>query len=387
MSIQIHNGKDNFKGLQIATNSVQKITDTYLSVEHYQDYISTLIAPDSFKIRIPLDKVRVIRSDIHATKSLINNDTGEVLKEFKNRSIAIEYNGVKLRFGIETQRTANQDERDFLVILINSKILHDRYFEGITLSNLPLVYERIMSHNVVEFSYNDFLKGELTDLDLKKDVLVEDFQGAVKIMTAFAKEYKQLKKGYNKFNERYNKGIHFGDRKTATKCYPFLKLYQKALELQNNSSDFYGSYLLDHSANIRNLSRLEFTIKNKDHFRTYGIKNSSLESILNLDQEKLNEIMTKVLSIHLDKRKSTRKSDNLGPNDQGLLNSIAGFMEFGCTYDVAKYKISSNVSCDRGKKRLENNLDGLYRDYIKGGSNDLKNKLSERFFNEIGWKA
>ena len=43
------------------------------------------------------------------------------------------------------------------VIQVNSKMLKDKYFEGMTLDNIRLIYDYIIGHNIIEFSYEDFL--------------------------------------------------------------------------------------------------------------------------------------------------------------------------------------------------------------------------------------
>ena len=149
------------------------------------------ISIDSFKIRIPIEDVQIINPEITSTKSLVNNLTGEVEREFKERSYKVERDGIKIRFALEIQVQPKRAE--YLVILINAKILQERYFEGICQATLETLYLRLMAEKVVDFSMETFLRGQCTDVDIKKDFINEDLNKSIKIMIQNAKEHKQVK--------------------------------------------------------------------------------------------------------------------------------------------------------------------------------------------------
>ena len=344
------------------------------------------ISIDSFKIRIPIEDVQIINPEITSTKSLVNNLTGEVEREFKERSYKVERDGIKIRFALEIQVQPKRAE--YLVILINAKILQERYFEGICQATLETLYLRLMAEKVVDFSMETFLRGQCTDVDIKKDFINEDLNKSIKIMIQNAKEHKQVNKGYNSFNQKTNKGIEFGKRKTATGFYPYLKIYHKGLELRHKSNLFMDRHLQGKTSGIDNLVRMETTIKGKKAFRRHGIEDTSLGNIANLSQVDLQGIFNHALGIHLNKLnvRDTKPREGLTPTDQIILNSINDYMDGGLSIGIIKSRLTSNLSketraLERGLKKIE----GLYTNYIKGNNQDVQNKAQEDFFKEMGW--
>lgn len=349
-----------------------------------------MISIDSFKIRIPIEQVEILKQEISSTKSLVNNLTGEVEREFKERSYKVERDGIRLKFALESQVNSKQVVKDYLVILINSKLLQERYFEGITSDTIETIYLRLMAEQVVQFSYDTFLAGEVTDVDYKKDVSNEDFGTSIKLMVNYAKEHKQVNKGCNSFNQKTNKGIEFGSRKTATADYPYLKLYHKGLELIYNSNLFYDRYLKDTGVELQNMIRIETTVKNKKHFRKHGIDCTKLNTVINLSQEQLEEIIQSTISKHLNKRKVviTKNRDELTPTEQIFLNTIYQFMDLGLNYLTIRHNLTANMSNEKkAKRRQQNKLDELYESYVKGSSKDSQNEAQESFFQQIGWMS
>jgi hypothetical protein len=58
---------------------------------------------------------------------------------------------------------------EYVVFQINAKMLKHKYFEGITRSNIKLIYEYLMSFKVVHVDYISFLDGLISDVDLCLD--------------------------------------------------------------------------------------------------------------------------------------------------------------------------------------------------------------------------
>lgn len=346
------------------------------------------VSTDSLKLRIPFDQVTVLEPGLEGKKVLVNTATGDIEKEFKQQSFKVENDGISTYYGIEKQMTADQVTKKFAVILFNSKLLKDKYLNGITSQNIKNVYESIIRHKVISLSFDDFMNGECVDVDFKRDLHNDNFDGLVRIMVGHAKPHKHRNKGYNVFNTAFNKGIEFGKRETATPGYPFLKVYHKGLELEFGSKDFFRRYLKGVEG-IENLIRVETTIKNKKHFRKHGINSTTLESILSIDQDKLSEVFENCINLHLDKRMKIKRTDqdDLKPYEQTLLNSISMGMEFGLAYDVIKHNLTGSIIVDKSRKRTADKLDSLYFDYIKGSDIDTINEQQESFLSKMGWKA
>jgi hypothetical protein len=256
---------------------------------------------DSFKIRIPLGKVKVINEALNGTWILVNTTTAEVDETtFKKNCYPVIETGIKTRYAIENQITAEQISVPFLTILVNSKTLKQRYFEGITKGNVKEVYNYLMEQRVVSFSYGEFLKGELTDVDFKRDTERKSINNLINGLYYVTKEIS--KDRVRKHVRKDNKGIEWSDRRTADLRKPFFKVYHKGLELFTHSTEFYNEFVEGENldCNLDQVTRIEFTVKNKKWFRHFGINNTSLKAILNISDKKMQGIFEHVISKHLD---------------------------------------------------------------------------------------
>lgn len=272
---------------------------------------------DSFKIRIPLSECKILNEGITGNLIIVNDKTGVILdKIFKKNAFPINDKGIHIYFAIEEQTTANQTRQSFITILITSKLLKEKYFEGITRQNIKQVYRSLMSYEVVSFTYKSFLNGELTDVDFKKDIQSNDIDKIIRGTYSLTKDLN--KEVCKKYDRRNNKGIQWSERTTTeVNRKPFIKIYHKGLDLKrSNDIEFYENYLIDSQEIIDNRIRIEFTIKNKKHFRSYQVNDTKLRSILKLSKEGKLKMFTDCISKHLDiyEIKPIKIRENLSPN-------------------------------------------------------------------------
>ena len=224
------------------------------------------------------------------------------------------------------------------VIQVNSKMLKERYFEGMTLDNIKLIYDYIIQHKIIDFSYEDFLDGFVYDADLCYDAEAkpEVFSKMLSRLHISLNPNKWRK--VNLFNKSStNMGIEFGKRDSASNTNPFCKFYHKGLEgLNKLSSDkktigeFNREYL---DGLMYDVARLEVTFKNRDMFKEYGIPVKSLSDLLSLDRGKLRHIVTTIVKKnYMDKRaKSSFTEDNVSPKDDLILNLMEYLIDNGET--------------------------------------------------------
>jgi len=344
------------------------------------------IAIDSLKVRIPMLQAEVLDAGIFGKRYVIEAESGNIEREFDANKTSHKENGITVSFGIEKQVTDEQKVREFLVILFNSKALKENYFDGITSDNLKKVYEYIISLNLVSFSYDAFLQAEATDVDYKLDKVNHEFHRSMKSMRTHAKSSVQINRGINYFDSKKNRGIEFGKRHTATVSYPFLKFYNKELELLNASDTFYSKYIKN-AHDITDLIRCEFTIKNKKHYKRYGIEDTTLQSILSLSQEDLHAILRQVLSVHLERRIAPIKTINeMTPNDRILYNAMYVLMEQnGMNYNLIRETLIQGFERkERFRKREK--MDYIYETFIKGTQADTTAEAMNEWFEAIGWE-
>ena len=354
------------------------------------------ISVDSLKIRIPIEKVKILDS-LLSTENwiLVNADTGEQADfegydlEFKRRAKTIKENGITTRFAIEKQQIGFKTgvTVEYLVILFNSKLLKERYFEGITDENIDLIYEYLVEYKVAFFSFIDFLSAECTDVDFKKDINYEsDFSALTKTLYGQTKESRDSGKGAYRLNRKNNQGIQFSRRETTQfKTNPYLKIYHKGVELEYNSTEFRDLYLAD--INCHNRIRIEATVKNKRHFRALFGKafSTGLQSVLMLSVDQREEIFKVAANAHLQPLiKKSKVNTGMKPNTTVILNALNIIMEKGISFELARDALISDIQGESQRSRKKTELTGLYYTHIKGSEIDETTKEIQEFFDTVG---
>lgn len=322
---------------------------------------------DSFKIRIPLSKVEIIDHTINAHWSKVT-DEGEVIGEGKDNNKVYQHNGIKTRFGIESQRAADGRVYDYLTILVNSKMLKGRYFEGITEDNVSLVYEYLMNLNCVSFTLATFLSGYCTDMDFKQDGFAseETYKRSKRQFSQSTKLTKYKGVGIQVYSKKDNDGVQWSDRYTTKyMSAPYLKYYHKETELMHHSKDFYSAYLQE--GDVIGRVRMECTIKNKKHFRRLGIEDTTLSALLGLSADTRSFILRKAMSAYLEPRVHEIKNHaEMKPNQLLIYNAVMTLIGVGYKYENAKEQLLNNFNDKVAKSRKGAELDEMYRVWIKG---------------------
>lgn len=341
-----------------------------------------IISVDSLKVRIPYSQVQILSDQFEQRFLTIKESDGEVVEDFKKNRYAHIENGITTSYGAEYQRGGNGHVGHYVVILINAKLLKSMYLSGINIENIRTIYEEIISQQVVYFEFKYLLKAECTDIDYKMDVLCDNLDRVTKKMKELTKPSKNIKHGCNRFSKKFNKGIEYGKRNTASPSYPYLKVYDKSRELMYNSTEFSDAHQIKYPAN---LVRLEFTLKNKKHLKKYGIVDSTLANILNLDNEKLSSILKNILSIHLERRtKAPIMRENLLPLDQALYAYTVICLQDGHMLDSLLDAITAHMNKDQ-RYSMKKRIMTLYEHHIKQQDVGQINEDVSNFFMQIGW--
>jgi hypothetical protein len=354
------------------------------------------ISIDSLKIRIPIEFVDIIDTSIKSYWVLVHNDTSEVEtelnpftnevipKEYKKNSLTFKSEGITTRFAIEKQGSNGKSTREFLVILLNSKLLKSKYFDGITKNNIEHIFNELIAFNIFKMEYQDFIDvSYCTDVDFKKDTVIQMlvFQSSIKKLEQMTKPSVLKNQGCNPFNKPDNKGIEFSVRDTKRFIsHPYFKIYHKQLELDYKSVEFSSKFL--NNIDFSNVIRQEGTIKNAKHFRHLGIKTNSLKDILELDQETLQVVMTKSLKKHIEPRVNKIKTKNkLTPTEIIFYGSILFAMEYGASYESYRNNMLGLLESSVERSRKKQVLDDIYLKYIKGSNKDKSSKELDVFWN------
>ena len=355
---------------------------------------------DSFRYKIPLKSIDVINMNVldAMINVKINATTGEVLKQTRtaNGWIEIPKDGYEIGFS-----KGDIFGTEYALIKISSKLLEHRYLEGITMQNIELIYNNIMSCKVFEMSFEQFLsEGILTDIDIKKDVELsrEDFKKGIKELAKFSKPRSRKKFGVNTFTSRNNVGVEWNDRATANAQNPFLKIYDKELESRNKDSlqinkketPFFDTYV--DSKELKNRVRMEATIKNKETAKKHGIESLILMDVLKLTPTELNKIIVDSLNANVQPRTPEPrmpKNQNLSPTEiiqYVLLNTLIQNQsldaETAIEYVLGHFNEQSNKVA---KARMKTQLQGIYERHIELNKYAQTNTRLKSFFDSLGW--
>jgi hypothetical protein len=245
---------------------------------------------DSLKLRLPMSEVRIIDTSILDTKTkyVISDISGEIISEDKIKSLTseIKFNGYSIKVAlINVYEFATKSTNDYLEIYLHSKILEHSYFEGMTSTNINLVYQRLMSANIFECSLDAFMNSALNDIDIKLDLDIKKdvFNELCKELNSRTTTTTKLGQG----GKRYDNGnLTFNRRETSTLAKPFVKFYNKELEANEKNSEFFNLYIPNKL--IENKKRIEVTCKKSTDIKKYfELETSTLNSVLSIPHEKL----------------------------------------------------------------------------------------------------
>ena len=333
--------------------------------------MSRLWAMDSVSIRIPLTAVKIVDSELLVLYHTYNGTTGEERAVVRTTNVVKLDRGIKTKFSIEIQFNKDNQKVEHLVLMLTSKMLKSRYFEGIHSGTIQLVYDFLMDQNSVVFSMEDFMSAQCVDIDFKHDFTASKLtmKQALKVM-----EGQYIKTGRkHSFCEPFgltnrqssksetNIGLQFNDRKTTSiHTSPYMKIYFKTGELLSKSNIF----ALEHLNELpEDLFRVEFTIKNKEHLKISNMPNT-LEGLLNTPQEVINAAYERTLRALVSKRlKEAVKNDQIAPKDLLLVNFIIHALDLGSTWAVSKaIGLGTLSGSNRVKKSAQ--LEDLYNSYI-----------------------
>ena len=286
-----------------------------------------MITVDSFRIRVPFELVTVINPSLESHWIEVNEQTGETRDSFKSSAYKIKESGISTRYEIQNQVTSEQAVKTFLVIGVNAKMLQGKYLEGITLENVKFIHEFLMAQQVATFSLDSFINSECVDVDFKKDFKCDNLDALINKLATMTITSTKSGEGYRPFTTPKfpgKTGIQWSSREcTSFAKAPFLKVYSKEIDLKTQSKEFREKYMSQ--ARIKDLTRVEYTIKNKKHFRSYGINQTDLKSILSLSQDKLQEMLQSTLNKHTNKpirRHTTVDDDKINTRDQKMINVL-----------------------------------------------------------------
>jgi len=316
---------------------------------------------DSLKIRIPIHKVSLVDHNFASKFQKVYVRTGDIDPNINEEKFKMNItNGIKTRVAI-LRTLEGEKAEDQLIIQCNAKKLKSRYLEGITIDTIRIVYDYIISLKIVCFTYEDFLDGYVSDIDLCYDVQVSQET----MIEANREIFRNIKPSMYKyvdspFSRKENTGLQFNKRDKATPAKPFCKIYHKTIELKYNSIEFSEEYLSE--VNFENIGRLEFCIKNSKHRKYLNQSFRSLKDLLSIQQQELEKIIFSGVLSYIEKKTIIREYKDLSPTDRLILIFINRLITKGSDKEellssLNQFEIPQEKS--RMKKKLKNLIENV----------------------------
>lgn len=355
------------------------------------------VSVDSLKLSLPLSHVQILNEDILSTKTkqLITDSTGEVVEETKLKGLTqkLIFDHYHIRVAITSRFDFNtQTNIDQLEVYLHSKACEYNYFKGLCSETIGAVYDRLMSANVFYCPLSTFMSGHVNDIDIKKDynIETEHFKLLTKELEKNARTFKQMGRGVKRYSKSGN--IQFNRRETSTSGTPFLKIYDKQDEALNTTDDksaFFRYYI--RKTDIENIKRMECTLKRPDEARTLlGLKNNTLEELLQCKQETLNNALTYCLNKNMNTRIKVKikqpTTKTITMTDTLIYTTLSLFIHtLEKPFEEAKETMLSQCNSKHMKSRMKKRIEEVYNEQFTGDTKAIKIERVNSLLTQIGW--
>jgi len=305
----------------------------YIVSIHDKDSINRKVVPrtwslkpsiDSLNIRIPLSEVEIVDNSLRDHIVEFNCDTGAFVNgslddegnpaQFKQQAMSVkDDDGRHTRYLLKKFALGKSKGAEFVEMLINAKLLGTRYHEGIHRDNIRALYDTLIKQAVVSFPFVVFMQAHCTDVDIKRDYIMQDaptgMDNLIDILKERTKARKEKRGGLITFKEKMNMGIQWSCRQEATTGLPYMKIYYKYFELIKKSILFTEHVLKWQIP--KGLVRQEGTIKARKHWQslTKSETDLTLDNLLALTHDDLNQILKIMISQHVDIKQPKKEID------------------------------------------------------------------------------
>ncbi len=261
---------------------------------------STMAAIDSLSLYLPLHEIEVLDKRLTARTATIDLETGDLSNPRKGSNIQVYMTGYSVHFKrVRTSIEGFNQAADYVAVSVSSKLLEGNYFAGITLETISQVMSLIDSFGVIKVSPDVFLAARVRDVDIRLDCDpqhfgCQDFQQVIGFhKKALATRYEAIGRAYQ---AKSNQGFEVSSRKGATQRHPYIKIYNKAVELEHNSATFFDSHLAGKKPS--SIVRIEATLKNTGMMRHFGLlqrgEQPTLATLLTKTEDELMKVINNV---------------------------------------------------------------------------------------------
>lgn len=255
---------------------------------------------DSFEIWIERNEVEILNENLISKIIEVYEYSGEIRNSNNCKPIYIEESGgITYRTGIK-----RMPGKDYITLIITAKMLKEKYFDGININNIKSIYETIINQNIIYFEYESLLNALVRDIDICIDLYKEEIQPTNEIFMKIKEKCNLMDRWINIENRNTQQAIYFNERNKGSIKRPYLKLYDKGLELETKSKQFKENYLSQYETD--KIIRIEATIKNHKIAKNYFNKKviteyKNLKELLNIENDLNNDSLKNVVRMSINK--------------------------------------------------------------------------------------
>lgn len=306
----------------------------------------------------------------------LDGDTGEQLREFKRKSLQVQYKNQHIYIANYT-KILKEKRYDKFVIMFSAKV-SEHYLSGIRKSDFIEVLEHLKTLGYVGYEddkltsiVNEFYT---KDTDIAYNIIVPTIE-VPKIIEQwkFIRNNSENKEKIRVGNRQRNQMIQFGKRGDQY----FFKIYNKSLEIKKDAEEF---NLLPITPDERKfflsrdftMLRIEITIRNKKDFEALNTSSKLVDLWATLNNN--NKSFAKLVRKYYDAmtgnyQPKIRKFGKLSPTDKGLLVLLLRLKKEDYSYnkmiDETLSLFESNTNAERKAKsrfkaKIETLIDYLY---------------------------
>lgn len=304
-------------------------------------------AVDSLKVRIPAECVNIKCPELEDSQIIkVNSTTGRIIGTagINQTNYTYPHTGVEVSYKHEAMNVGGRRPERFISIGIHSKMLGERYLQGINSKSVHQLHNELKQHGIIDVdALSLFDKSSCTDVDIKRDEILTPKALKAQIGDLKKSVFSKRKHLVKTFRKADNLGIQFSERSTTSfKTAPFLKIYHKGIELMQESNLFASKHLGE--VNYKDITRIETTIKNRKHFRwLYGDEfNPTLGNVVSLTKEQQHEALNSAKAVYFDvdhinsqRKAMTDQVGNLKGIDRMLFAFLENYIQNGKTIDEA----------------------------------------------------
>lgn len=344
---------------------------------------------DSLSLKLPLLECDVLDERLTSLTATYYESLDSVDCELSPpKPVVVVHNGITVRFSLcEIPIWDNEKEQKiptkFINLTVSAKLLKERYFEGITLNNISVLYQTFLDFKVFHCPYHVFMKGMVSDIDVCINRYCDRPSTFSSVLQCLYAQTGDRSKHLKIFGESNNIGLNFNQRRLAKPSLPYLKFYHKELELLSKSVDFFNAYLIPFSSAISGLTRVEATIKNYDHKRRLDKflvipMFRTLEDYLDIPQKKLFDFVCFSLNSYIVQNQRL-KAPNLSPTEHIIYELLQNCILKGYDYKallcvVDSFKGTSQATTDVSRSRMRKKITELYDLLMHGKTNEILKK-------------